>query len=203
MTLQGAQAPEPPASPARASARTRTRAARYFRTRRKVPAAIAAIVLFAVGLLTAVEVISALVGHPALIVPYGPVVEWARTSVWRDGTVMASAGVMGIVGLLLILLGTVAGRPRLVPLRSGDPDMVIGVSRRVLRRLLGAVAGRVDGVRRARAGIRGRRVTIHAGSDLRDTAAVEDHVRAVVEDELAALAPVGRFTVRTKVRGAS
>lgn len=204
----GAESPEPrqitgetPEPPSRASARGMG-AARVLRSKRKVPAAIAALVLFATGLLIAVETISALFGRPARIVPYDRVADWARASTWQDNAVMACAGAIAIVGMLLILIGTVSGRPRLVPLRSSDPNMIISTPRRMLARVLGTVAAQVDGVRQARAKVRGRRVTVRAGTDLRDTAALRERVRDAVEDELAKLAPVGRYTVKTKVRGA-
>ncbi|MEV0973134.1 DUF6286 domain-containing protein [Microtetraspora glauca] len=160
-----------------------------------------AIILLAIGVLTAIETISALFGHPAKIVPYSQVADLARAATWQDNAVMACAGALGIIGLVLLLIGLAPGRPRLVPLRSGDPDMIIGMPRRMLARVLGAVAGQVDGVRRVRAKVRGRRVTVHAGSDLRDMSALRDRVEAAVDDELAKLAPVGRYTVRTKVSG--
>lgn len=194
----GAESPEPQT---RASVRGKD-AVRFLRSRRKIPAAIAALVLFAAGLLIAMETISALFGHPGRIVPYDRVADWARVTTWQDNAVMAGAGAVAIVGILLILIGTVPGRPRLVALRSGDPSMIIGTPRRMLARVLGAVAAQVDGVRQARAQIRGQRVTVHAGTDLRDTAALHERVQAAVEDELARLAPVGRYTVKTKVRGA-
>ncbi|WP_157519768.1 DUF6286 domain-containing protein [Herbidospora daliensis] len=197
----GADLPDTPEPASRASARGKG-ARRFLRPRRKVPAAIAAFVLFVVGLLIAVGTISALFGHPVRIVPYDRVVDWARASTWQDDVVMAAAAVIGIVGALLILIAAIPGRTRLVALRSGEPDMIIGTSRRMLARVLGTVAAQVDGVRQARARIRGRQVTVHAGTDLRDTAAVRERVRDAVEGELARLAPVGRYTVKTKVRGA-
>ncbi len=128
-----------------------------------MPAAIAALVLFATGLLIAVETISALFGRPVRIVPYERVAAWASASTWQDNAVMAGAGIIGIVGLLLVLIGMVSGRSRLVPLRSSDPDMIITTPRRMLARVLGTVAAQVDGVRQAWAKVRGRRVTVRSG----------------------------------------
>ncbi|MEV0390891.1 DUF6286 domain-containing protein [Nonomuraea sp. NPDC050643] len=203
----GVESPEPHRTTGeipkpRASARGMG-AGRFFRTRRKVPAAIAALVLFAAGLVTAVETISAMFGRPALIVPYDRVADWARASTWQDTAVMACAVAIGIAGMLLILIGTISGRPRLVPLRSGDSHMIISMPRRMLARVLGTVAAQVDGVRRARANVFGRRVTIRVSTKLRNTAAIHERVRTAVEAELSRLAPVGRYTVKAKVRGAS
>jgi hypothetical protein len=183
-----------------ASARTAMRALRPART---VPALIASLVLLAAGALTAVEVVSALLGHPARLLPYGRAVQWARTTAWQDPWVVAGATALLVVGLLLILIAADPGRPRVVALRTGDPDLVVGVPRRMLAAALRASAAGVDGVRRARAKIRGRRVEVTAMTDLRDTAELTRRVEAAVEDELGRLAPVRRMTVRTRVRGPS
>jgi hypothetical protein len=176
---------------------------RAFRPRRAIPAAISALALLAAGLLTAVEVISALAGRPAGLVPYDQVTEWARTTTWQDRQALTSAGIAAVLGLLLLMFALVAGRPRLVPLRTGDPDLVAGVRPRTLARLLGAAAGEADGVRHARTKIRGRQVVVKARTDLRDTAGVEERVLAAAEDEIGRLAPIGRYTVRAHVRGPS
>ncbi|GAA4577324.1 DUF6286 domain-containing protein [Planotetraspora kaengkrachanensis] len=187
-----------PTAPARPRA-----AVRAFRPRRVIPAAISALALLAAGILTAVETISALAGRPARLLPYDQVSEWAATTAWQDRQALTSAGITAVLGLLLLLFALVAGRPRLVALRTGDPDLVAGVRPRTLARLLGAAASGADGVRRARTKIRGRQVVVKAATDLRDTAGVEQRVLTAVEDELGRLAPIGRYGVRARVRGPS
>ncbi|GII59457.1 hypothetical protein Pth03_78460 [Planotetraspora thailandica] len=186
-------------SAARTAARPRA-AVRAFRPRRTIPAMIASIALLAAGVLTALEVIMALWGRPAQIVPIDDLNRWAAATTWQDRAALGSAGLATLLGLLLLLIAWVAGRPRVVALRTDDPDLVAGVSPRMLANLLGDAAGRVDGVRRARAKVRGRHVTVQATTDLRDAAEMEERVRAAVEREIATLAPVARYTVRARVR---
>ncbi|GII42461.1 DUF6286 domain-containing protein [Planotetraspora phitsanulokensis] len=187
-----------PAAPARPRA-----AVRAFRPRRAIPSAISALALLAAGILTALETISALAGRPARLVPYDRVAEWAATTTWQDRQALTSAGITAVLGLLLLMFALVAGRPRLVALRTGDPDLVAGVRPRTMARILGAAASGADGVRRARTKIRGRQVVVKATTDLRDTAGVEERVLTAVEDEIGRLAPIGRYTVRAHVRGPS
>jgi hypothetical protein len=80
--------------------------------------------------------------------------------------------------------------------------MITGVPEHMLARVLGAAASDVDGVRTARAKVRGRHVTVVARTDLRETSPVEERVRAAVERRLGELAPVRPMTVRTRMRGA-
>jgi hypothetical protein len=175
-------------------------AVRAFRPRRTIPAAIASIALLAAGLLTALEAITALWGRPAQIVPIDDLTRWAGTTTWQDKEALGSAGLATLLGLLLLLIAAVAGRPRVIALRTGDDDLVAGVSPRMLSRLLTDAAERVDGVRRARVKVRGRRVTAKATTDLREAAGLKERVRAAVEQEIDYMAPVGRYTVRVRVR---
>jgi hypothetical protein len=46
-------------------------------------------------------------------------------------------------------------------------------------------------------------VIVNARTDLRETSGVEERVQAAVEDEIGRLAPIGRYTVRVRVRGPS
>jgi hypothetical protein len=192
-----------PASTRPASGSRPRAAVRAFRPRRAIPAAISALALLAAGVLTALETISALAGRPARLVPYEQVAAWAQTTTWQDRQALTSAGIAAVLGLLLLLFALVAGRPRLLALRTGDPDLVAGVRPRTLTKLVAAVASEADGVRGARAKVRGRQVTVNARTDLRDTLEVQERVRAAVEDEIGRLAPIGRYTVRAHVRGPS
>ncbi|GAA1303394.1 DUF6286 domain-containing protein [Planotetraspora silvatica] len=196
----GEHAPTQPA-PTR-SARPRA-AVRAFRPRRAIPAAISALALLAAGIVTAVETISALAGHPATLVPYQQVAAWAQTTTWQDKQALTSAGITAVLGLLLLLFALVAGRPRLLALRTTDPDLVAGMRPRTLSKILAATASQTDGVRNARTKIRGRQVRVNATTDLRDTLGVQQRVHAAVEHEIGKLAPIGRYTVRTHIRGPS
>jgi hypothetical protein len=174
---------------------------RALRPRRGVPAVVAALVLLACGGLVAAEVVSALAGRPLRLVPYEQVAEWASRTAWQDRATLLTAGATAAVGVLLILIAVVPGRPRLVALRTGDPDLVAGVPRSALARMLAAAASDVDGVREARARVRGRRVLVAATTGLRETTRLTERVRAAVEDELGRFSPVYPMSIRTRVRG--
>jgi hypothetical protein len=191
----------PPARAAAAKPRTESASVRTFRPTRKIPAIIASLLLFAGGTLVAAEVISTLMGRPSGLAFYDKVAEWARTTTWQDRAVIIGSSLMLALGLLLLLLAAVPGSPRLVALRTGDPTLVTGVSEHMLARIIGTAASRVDGVRRARAKVRGRHVTVFAETVLRATAPAEDRIGTAVRDELDKLEPVRPMSVRTRVRG--
>ncbi|WP_433496709.1 DUF6286 domain-containing protein [Sphaerimonospora sp. CA-214678] len=176
---------------------------RAFRPTRAVPATVTALVLLAVGVLTAVHVVSALFGRPIRLVPYETVLAWARATTWNGGGALAAASVLMLLGALLLLLSAVPGRGHLLALRTADPDLVVGMSRHALARRLRHVAGAVDGVRRARVRVSGRRAKVRAWTDLRDATAVTGRVRAAVDQELARLSPVHRMSVGVRVSGPS
>ncbi|WP_432927098.1 DUF6286 domain-containing protein [Microbispora sp. CA-135349] len=178
-------------------------AGRAFRPSRGLPAAVAALALLGIGGLTAVHVVSALLGLPVKIVPYDQWARWARTTAWDDTRALAVASALALIGLALILIAAVPGRGRMVALRTGDPNLAVGMPRRTLARALRARANEVDGVRAARARMRGWHADVSVRTDLRDTTALGERVRTAVEDELARLAPAHRVSLHLRVHGPS
>ncbi|MEU6412274.1 DUF6286 domain-containing protein [Microbispora sp. NPDC046933] len=178
-------------------------AGRAFRPSRGLPAVVAALALLAVGGLTAVHVVSELLGLPVRLVPYDQWARWASTTAWDDARVLAVASALALIGLVLILIAAVPGRGRMVALRTGDPDLVVGLPRRALARALRVRANQVDGVRSAGARMRGWHADVSVRTDLRDTTALGERVRAAVEDELARLAPAHRVSLNLRVHGPS
>ncbi|ETK35496.1 DUF6286 domain-containing protein [Microbispora sp. ATCC PTA-5024] len=177
--------------------------ARAFRPTRAGPAGIVALVLLALGVVTAVQVITTLLGNPVRIVPYDQVARWLRTTTWDGDRALAVASALALLGLLLLLIALVPGRGRMVTLATGDPDLAVGVPRRTLSAVLTAAASHVDGVRHARARVHGWRADVRADTDLRDTAGVGERVRAAVERELDRLAPAHAMSVRVRTHGPS
>ncbi|MEU7989043.1 DUF6286 domain-containing protein [Streptosporangium canum] len=195
------QAPPPtPAGVPRNRAADRA-AIRAFRPRRVVPAVITAALMTVIGALVAVETISALLGRPVRWVPYDRMLGWASSTPWSDPWVMLGASVVTALGLLLVLLALVPGRPRFIPARTGDPDLVIGVQRRGFTRSLAHAARQVQGVDHARVRLHGTTAQVTAGSHLRDTTGLAEAVRLAVADRIAALAPVDDYPVRVNLRG--
>ncbi|MEW9532896.1 DUF6286 domain-containing protein [Microbispora sp. NPDC049125] len=178
-------------------------AVRAFRPTRSIPATIASLALLAVGVLTAAHVVSALLKRPMRLVPYDRATDWARTTTWDDGRAVAIATAVALAGLVLLLIAVVPGRGRLIALRTGDPDLVVGVPRRTLAGTLSAAASRVDGVRRAHARVYGWKTDVMVRTDLRDTPALTERVHEAVGEELARLAPAHPISVRVRVHGPS
>ncbi|WP_067483360.1 DUF6286 domain-containing protein [Actinomadura hibisca] len=190
------QAPAAKAAPARGSRSATRKAVRAFRPRRTVPAFLAALLLTAGGVLAAIEIISSLVDRPARIVPYDRVTDWGITTAWNDWPALAVSGGLALVGLLFLLAGLLPGKPRLVPLRSDDPNLVMGVTKHGLKGAVTDAAEAVDGVShvgRVKIEQRKVRLTVHSdlrtgGDDLRRRAA------EAVQQRLDALAPAPRRT---------
>ncbi|MGS2640811.1 DUF6286 domain-containing protein [Streptosporangium sp. G12] len=175
-------------------------AVRAFRPRRVVPAVITAILMTLLGLLVALEVISALLGRPLRLVPYDRILSWATSTPWNDPRVMTGAGLVGLLGLLLVLLALIPGRPTLIPVRTGDRDLAIGMQRRGFTRSLAHAAEQVQGIEHARVRLRGKAVHVAADSGMRDTRGLADAVREAVNLRITALSPVWKYPVRVHLR---
>lgn len=179
--------------------RTRRAAVHTFRPHRSWPAIIAALVILAVAVLAAVEIISALAGAPLRLVPFDQAADYAAGVRWNEPGVRIASGVVAVVGLLLLALALIPGRGGYLPLRTEDPSLVVGLSLPGLRRALAAAAREVNGVSDAQVTVGGRRVAVRAETTLRRDAEMRDAVRESVERRLAELDPLRRFTVRARV----
>ncbi|GAA2434667.1 hypothetical protein GCM10010191_56500 [Actinomadura vinacea] len=168
--------------------RARRLAAREFRSV-QVTGLVAAPLLLAAGFIGTLEVVTALVGEPAGLVPADRWSAWLRESAWRDAPVRgAAAAVAGLGGLVLLAL-LPRRRPRTLPLRAADPLMAAVIGRRELQRSLAAAALAVPGIVRARARVRGgrfrRRVSVRAATYYRNPANLDELVRGAVASRLA------------------
>jgi len=90
------------------------------------------------------------------------------------------------------------GRPRAVPLASGDAALVIGVSRRNLRRSLRWLVEDVPGIDSAKIRTGRRYLKVRVTTRLRDSAGLREKAQATVQDRIAALDPL--FPLQVKVR---
>jgi hypothetical protein len=161
---------------------------------------IVAALLAAAGILVAIQAVSAALGHPLWNVPHGDFAGPAQTRRWADSGTLAVAGAIAFVGLVLILIGLVPGRPRAVPLASGDDSVVIGVPVRSLRHSLAWLAQDVEGIDSAK--VRGgrRTVRVRVTTRLRDTAGLRESVHAAVQARLDALEPLWPPRVKVRLR---
>lgn len=189
--------------PARADAWSlpgpRRKARREFRPRRRIPGVLVAAVLVAAGIVGCIWAASAALGHPLWNIPRSDFAGPLQSTVhWDDtGTLLVSSAV-AFAGFLLIVIAVLPGRTRAIPLASGDDSLVMGVSRRSLRRSLGWLAADVAGIDEAKVRTGRHSVKVRATTRLRDPAGLRESVQAVVEDRLARLDPL--WPVRVKVR---
>ncbi|MEU5879916.1 DUF6286 domain-containing protein [Spirillospora sp. NPDC047279] len=199
---QGRAATAPPREADRSARRA---ARRVFRPRRVWPALIAAIALTGAGTVVAVEVISGLLDRPARLVPYERFTTWLTETAWNDDVVMAAGAVLALLGLLALLAGLLPGHTGLIRLRTADPDLVMGVTKRGLRTAVASAAAGVDmvsGVESVKA--RGRRVVVSVASPVRESGDLKERVRDAVGARLDELGtePSRTVTVRVRHKGA-
>ena len=191
--------------PARADAWSRPgprrNARRVFRPRRTIPGVIVAAVLAAAGILGAIWAASAAAGHPLWKVPHRDLAGPAQsTTHWSATGVLGGAAAAAFIGLVLVLIGLVPGRPRATALASGDDSVVVGVPRRSLRRSLAWLAADVPGIDSAKVRAGRRSVKVRATTRLRDPAGLRDSVQAAVRDRLTALDPLWPLQVKVRLR---
>lgn len=151
---------------------------------RTATAAVVATLATAICAFAAVQAISLAARGRTLGFDVHEVTRYARTTSWNDTAVAITAIVAGAVGLGLLLVAVIPARRRLSELHADDPRVAVGLAG--LHPLLLAAVLDVEGVRRAR--VRGRhRVTITAGTTLRDTTGLAEAVRAAAASRLDAL----------------
>ena len=176
------------------------------RPRRTVPAAVTALVLLAVCVLTAISVIQLLVNQRPLI-SYAAIADLAHTTRWDSLAVAAAAGLVMLIGLILLLTAILPGRPTVIPLRGTtadtdtdmDIDMDTGASRRSLRSTLREAANAVDGVTATTLTLRHRTVTAAVRTHRTTPEGLAEAVRAAISHRLDQISPATRPAVRVRV----
>ncbi|GAA2260727.1 hypothetical protein GCM10010402_15370 [Actinomadura luteofluorescens] len=198
MTAHAGARPATEPSTRAAGARKADRATRHtFRSQRVLPALAAALLMTAAGVLTAIEVISAALGHPARIFPYG----WVRDANWDGVQARAVFAALALIGVWFVLAAVLPGRSRIVPLHGRDPSLMMGVSRRGLKRSVAAAAEGapgVSGVSRVRLGR--RRVRVVAKTPVREPTGLDAEITRVVRERLDRLDPLPARSVAVRMK---
>ncbi|MEV4114176.1 DUF6286 domain-containing protein [Nonomuraea sp. NPDC049695] len=184
---------------------TRDRAAdraavRAFRPNRRIPAIVVAVLLTLLSVLVAAETISALVGRPLRWVPYDRMLGWADSTLWSNPLFLLASAVVALLGLALLATALVPGRPSMAPVRSGDPDVIIGLRPKSVGRALAHAAEEVPGVHSARASVRGHTVAVTPVTSGWDKERFAEEVRAAVLTRLAAMNLVEPYRVAVNVK---
>ncbi|MFC5745074.1 DUF6286 domain-containing protein [Actinomadura rugatobispora] len=208
MTTHAGQLPKhgPGGASAAPSGRTAARAAdraarRAFRSRRLWLALPAALLITVVGVLTAIETISALAGSPARLVPYERVAAWATGARYKDWAPLLISAVLALLGLLLLPAGLLPGRGRLVPLHGDDPELVVGITRHGLRNVVADAARSVEGVEDVhRAKVRRHRAKVVVGTAMHEPGDLDERVAEAVRRRLDEIGPMPARRVAVAVR---
>jgi hypothetical protein len=130
------------------------------RVTNRILALAAALCLAAGGLLVAVEIAWAGLGHGPWLIPYDDWYTDARTNRWDTSPARSLFLALTLAGMVLLALQLVRARPRSIPLEDGQTRA--GLTRRSLEKALARTAGSQDGVATAKATIRRRRIRIRA-----------------------------------------
>lgn len=168
--------------------------------RRTIPAAVTALVLLGVCVLTAISVIQLLADQRPLI-SYAAIAELAHTTRWDNLAVAVGAGLVMLIGLILLIIAILPGRPTVIPLQATGTDAVLdtGASRRSLRSTLHAAANAVDGVTATRLTLRGKTVTAAVRTHRTTPEGLAEAVRAAISHRLDQISPATRPAVRVRV----
>lgn len=198
MTTHTAHRPATARRAPAARARKADRAAKHaFRSRRVRPAMFGALLTTAAGVLTALEVISALLDRPAHVFPYG----WVRDAAWDDWYAIAIFAALALLGLAFLLAAVLPGKSRIVPLHGRDPSLMMGVSRRGLKSAVAGAAEGASGVSRVRrVRLRRRRVKVVAVTPVHDPAGLDEGVAEAVRDVLDRLQPLPARSVSVRMK---
>lgn len=130
----------------------------------RVLAPLLGLALAAAGVLLVIEVVAAWVRTPAttgLLVPWPDWRATAETLTWANTPVPAIAIGVGVFGLILVLIGSMARRHD-IALSSPTPEVTVTTAPRVLARLVGRRVRASDGVAAASVTATSRKISVGA-----------------------------------------
>jgi hypothetical protein len=149
----------------------------------------------------ATSAIQLLLGVPPLL-SYDSAARTLHELTWNELPVAIGGGVLAVLGLVLLLLAVLPGRPVVLPL-AGEEGSTLdsGANRRSLRGDLRSTAASVDGVSGAKLRLRRGRARVRVITNRTNSDGLADSVRAAVEQRLDELTPARRPRVRVRVSG--
>jgi hypothetical protein len=164
-----------------------------------VPAAIVAIVLLAVAVLTVWTCVDVLRGGPPLV-PFGALAERVSQLQWNDPVVLTAGGVLALLGLVLLGCALLPGTPNVLSLADMGEQTGAGATRRSVRHAVARAAGGVDGVAGATAKVGTGRVRVSVTTPLRNTGDLLGRVRAAVGERLTTIALRRAPAIKVRIR---
>jgi copper chaperone CopZ len=171
------------------------------RSRRSLPAALVALVLLVGSVLVAISCIQLLLSQPP-VVPFAAIAETASTITWNQPAVLVAAAVVAVLGLILLAVALIPGRPTVLGLahRDGQPDA--GATCHSLAQAVAGVTRTVDGVDSARVRLRPHTITATVQTSLREKQEIPEQVRAAIVERLDDIALARPPRIRVRVRTA-
>ena len=194
------------------------------RPRRTVPAVIVAVILLAIAVVVVWSCVQILLGH-APVLPFAAIAAAGATLTAASVAVLVTAGVLVVLGLILIIVAAWPGRPTVLALAARpdvtaqdissrqdmDKDMdppaaagttvqpVSGATRRSIRNAVAAAASGVDGIDHVVVKVAARSLTATVHTPLRSSTELSGQVRDAVTarlDDIGLARPL-RVRVRT------
>lgn len=175
---------------------------RSLRPTRRPAAVPVALLLLAGGVLTVTEIVLARLGLPPLVAPLQRVPGQIASLAFDDPAVTAGAALAALLGVLLLTMAQLPGRPRPLLVESGDPYVLLTLGRRSLRRLLTRDARQAD-VTRVRVSLRRRRIVVRARGQSPQPEQTRAQLQQLLEQRLADLQLIrpAHLTVRMRWKG--
>jgi hypothetical protein len=122
---------------------------------------------FALGLvflavLIVVELIFERAGASPAIVNWHGMYDWMATRTWESRSVRIIGGLCALGGVVLLALQLIPRKPERLKVRGGASKVDAAIDRRSVVRTVQQAVGDIDGISRARVGLRGNKVTVDA-----------------------------------------
>lgn len=169
------------------------------RPRRTFPATVTALVMLAGCVVVAVVAVQMILGQAAWL-SYSAVADALHGVRWDSLVLAVAGGFAGVLGLVLVLVAILPGKPTVLPLRGEESDIDSGASRRSLRSTLRASASTVDGVSGVKLRLRRRKLRAEVKTERTVTDGLADAVRTAVENRIGQIAPATPPVVKVRVK---
>jgi uncharacterized protein DUF6286 len=159
----------------------------------RVLAALLSLAVACAGVLLIIEVIAARTGRHAAVVDWRAGYNWAIRTGWISGTVRVTAGILIVLGLVLLvaeLKPARVSRLAVQPSKAGPADIDTAYTRRGVAAAIRSAVTDVDGIRDASVKVTRRKVRIGATAAAQGKAAartLREPVTTAARQRLAAL----------------
>ncbi|MFE1439780.1 DUF6286 domain-containing protein [Streptomyces sp. NPDC058739] len=177
----------------------RSRAARRFWSARRVPSAVAALLLLVVAGFFLYDIAAVRAGRSAMQWRDELAAQLAERPL-DDTWVLVGAGVAAALGLWLLVLAVTPGLRELLPMRRSGADVRAGLDRAAAAMVLRDRAMQVSGVQSVRVRAGRRRAEVRAVAHFRPLEEVRQDLDAVLDEAVRALGLARPLALSVRVR---